>query len=55
MGRITSSIKRVLLVARRPTYDEIKEVLRVSGIIILLVGVVGFLFMVVGRLLTGLV
>ncbi|GEM_PF-3603522 len=55
MGRITSSIKRVLLVARRPTFEELKEALKVSGTIILLVGMVGFLFMALGRLVTGLV
>jgi protein translocase SEC61 complex gamma subunit len=54
MGKITSSIKRVLMVARRPTPEEFKNVLRISAIIVLLVGAVGFLFMIVGRLITGL-
>ncbi len=53
MGRITSSIKRVLLVARRPRSDEYKEAIKVTGAIILFVGVIGFIYMAFGYLITG--
>lgn len=55
MGKVTSSIKRVLLVARRPTPQEFRESVKISGLIILLVGVVAFLFKILGSILAGVV
>lgn len=53
MGRILSSMRRVLLTATRPTSEQFKENLKAVVMIILLVGVTGFVFMAIGHLLTG--
>jgi protein transport protein SEC61 subunit gamma-like protein len=46
-------IKRVLMVARRPTQEEFTETSKVTGLGILVIGVVGFLLMSLGYLILG--
>ncbi len=48
-----SEIKRVLLVARKPGQEEFLEASKVTGLGVLLIGVVGFLIMSMGRLILG--
>lgn len=48
-----SELKRVLLVARRPRQEEFMEASKVTGLGVLLIGVVGFLIMSVGYLILG--
>ncbi|HME53209.1 MAG TPA: protein translocase SEC61 complex subunit gamma [Candidatus Lokiarchaeia archaeon] len=44
------NVKRVIRVARRPTAHEVRLIARVSGIGILIVGVVAYLIQIVGTL-----
>jgi protein transport protein SEC61 subunit gamma-like protein len=39
--------KRVLMIARKPDKDELKETARVCGIGILLIGLIGFIFYII--------
>ena len=55
MGKIISGIKRVLMVARRPAPEEFRSAVKISAIVVLLIGAVGFVFMIISRLVTGLV
>jgi protein translocase SEC61 complex gamma subunit len=42
--------KRVLLVARKPDADELKETARICGIGFIIMGIIGFLFYVISVL-----
>jgi len=42
--------KRVLLVARKPDMEELKETARICGIGFIIMGVIGFLFYVISVL-----
>lgn len=42
---------RVLQVARKPTGNDLKEVLRIVGIGFIIIGVIGFLFYILSTLL----
>lgn len=53
MGRFLSNCKRVLRVARKPSKDEYLQIAKVTGIGILLVGLIGFIIMFLGYLLIG--
>ncbi|MEM2265864.1 MAG: protein translocase SEC61 complex subunit gamma [Hadesarchaea archaeon] len=53
MSNKLSEIRRVLLVARKPSQEEFTEASKVTGMGILLIGMVGFLIMAIGRLLLG--
>jgi len=44
--------KRVLQIARKPDKDELKETIRICGIGILIIGVIGFIFYIVSVLIT---
>ncbi|MEM2865843.1 MAG: protein translocase SEC61 complex subunit gamma [Candidatus Hadarchaeales archaeon] len=48
-----SEMKRVLLIARKPSQEEFTEASKVTGLGVLLIGVVGFLIMSVGYLILG--
>jgi len=48
-----NEIRRVLMVARKPTQEEFAEASKVTGLGILLIGVVGFLLMSLGYLILG--
>ncbi|MEM0359448.1 MAG: protein translocase SEC61 complex subunit gamma [Candidatus Hadarchaeales archaeon] len=53
MSTKLSEIRRVLLVARKPNQEEFTEASKVTGVGILLIGMVGFLIMAISRLLLG--
>jgi protein transport protein SEC61 subunit gamma and related proteins len=42
--------KRVLTITRKPTSQELKTIVRVSGIGILLIGFIGFVFQMIKQL-----
>jgi protein translocase SEC61 complex gamma subunit len=42
--------KRVLLVARKPDADELKETARICGIGFIIMGIIGFIFYVISVL-----
>ena len=44
--------KRVLQIARKPDKDELKETIRICGIGILIIGVIGFIFYIISVLIT---
>jgi len=44
--------KRVLQIARKPDKDELKETIRICGIGVLIIGVIGFIFYIVSVLIT---
>jgi protein translocase SEC61 complex gamma subunit len=46
-------VKRTLRVASRPTYDEIWQMFKITIIGFLIVGFIGFVFQLVGSLITG--
>jgi len=48
-----NEIKRVLLVARKPSQEEFMQISKITGLGILLVGLLGFLLMTLGYLLVG--
>lgn len=43
--------KRVLIVTKKPTRDEFKTIVKVSGLGIIIIGVIGFLIQMVKKLL----
>ncbi len=45
--------KRVLSVARKPTTDDMKEIIRICGLGVLIIGMMGFVFFLVFALLGG--
>jgi protein translocase SEC61 complex gamma subunit len=47
--------KRILIIARKPDKEELKDTARVCGIGFLLIGVVGFIFYLVSVLITILI
>ena len=44
--------KRVLQIARKPDKDELKETIRICGIGVLIIGVIGFIFYIISVLIT---
>jgi len=44
--------KRVLQIARKPDKDELKETIRICGIGILIIGIIGFIFYIVSVFIT---
>jgi protein transport protein SEC61 subunit gamma-like protein len=42
--------KRVFQVTKKPTKDEFKTIVKVSGLGILLIGVIGFIIMIINQL-----
>jgi len=42
--------KRVLMIAKKPDMDELKETARICGIGILLIGFIGFIFYIISVL-----
>jgi protein transport protein SEC61 subunit gamma-like protein len=48
-----SEMKRVLMVARKPTQEEFMEASKITGLGVLLIGVVGFLLMSMGYFILG--
>jgi len=44
--------KRVLQIARKPDKDELKETIRICGIGILIIGIIGFIFYIISVLIT---
>ena len=42
--------KRTLLISRKPTYDELKDTVRICGLGILLIGLIGFIFYIISVL-----
>jgi len=45
--------KRVLMVARKPDSDELKETARICGIGSILIGIMGFIFYIISVILGG--
>ncbi|MDI6825888.1 MAG: protein translocase SEC61 complex subunit gamma [Candidatus Aenigmarchaeota archaeon] len=45
--------KRVLLVARKPDADELKETARICGIGSIVIGIIGFIFYVISVIFGG--
>jgi len=45
--------KRVLMVARKPDSDELKETARICGIGSILIGIIGFIFYIISVILGG--
>lgn len=45
--------RRVLYATKKPTNEELKTILKVSGIGILLIGFIGFLLQMIKHLLNG--
>ncbi len=45
--------KRVLMVARKPDKDELKETARICGIGSILIGIIGFIFYIISVILGG--
>jgi protein translocase SEC61 complex gamma subunit len=45
--------KRVLMVARKPDKDELKETARICGIGSILIGIIGFVFYIISVILGG--
>ncbi|MBW3015279.1 protein translocase SEC61 complex subunit gamma [Candidatus Woesearchaeota archaeon] len=45
--------KRVLKVTRKPTNEEFKVIVKVSGLGMLIIGAVGFLVSIIGALIKG--
>ena len=54
MKKFLYECKRVLRVTRKPKKDEYIQVAKVTGLGILLIGLIGFLIMIVGWLLGGM-
>ena len=44
--------KRVLQISRKPDKDELKETIRICGIGMLIIGIIGFIFYIVSVLIT---
>jgi protein transport protein SEC61 subunit gamma-like protein len=53
MRRFVSSCKRVLRVARKPDKTEYLEVVKITGLGIILIGLLGFIIMILGYLCGG--
>lgn len=53
MSSRLGEIRRVLLVARKPTQEEFTEASKITGLGVLLIGMVGFLIMAISKLLGG--
>ena len=45
--------RRVLRVTRKPTGEELSTIVKVAGIGILLIGLIGFLMQIVGKIMGG--
>jgi len=45
--------KRVLMVARKPDSDELKETARICGIGSIIIGIMGFIFYIISVILGG--
>jgi len=45
--------KRVLLIARKPDTDELKETARICGIGSILIGIIGFIFYLISVVFGG--
>jgi len=48
--------KRILIIARKPDKDELKDTVRICGIGLLLIGIIGFIFYLISvflAILTG--
>ena len=43
--------KRVLIVTKKPTKDEFKTIVKVSGLGIIIIGVIGFIIQMIKQLL----
>jgi protein translocase SEC61 complex gamma subunit len=46
--------RRILIITRKPDYDELKETARICAIGFIVMGIVGFLFYVVSVILGGI-
>lgn len=45
--------KRVLMIARKPDKDELKETARICGIGSIVIGIMGFIFYIISVVLSG--
>jgi protein transport protein SEC61 subunit gamma-like protein len=45
--------KRVLMVARKPSKDEFKETAKITGLGMLIVGIIGFVFLALSIMFIG--
>jgi protein translocase SEC61 complex gamma subunit len=45
--------KRVLMIARKPDKDELKETARICGIGSIVIGIIGFIFYIISVVLNG--
>ena len=53
MKHIIEKIRRVLLVSSKPDKDEFMQSFKITGIGILLIGVIGFVIFLIVNVLTG--
>jgi protein transport protein SEC61 subunit gamma-like protein len=53
MKQIIEKIRRVLLVSSKPGKDEFTQSFKITGLGILLIGVIGFIIFLIVNLLTG--
>ena len=53
MKKIIEKIRRVLLVSSKPDKDEFMQSFKVTGLGILLIGVIGFVIFLIVNVLTG--
>ncbi|MFA5142369.1 MAG: protein translocase SEC61 complex subunit gamma [Candidatus Woesearchaeota archaeon] len=51
--RFLVECKRVLIVTKKPTSEEFKAIVKVSGIGILVIGFMGFLIHMIAQFITG--
>jgi protein transport protein SEC61 subunit gamma-like protein len=49
--RFIRESKRVLIVTKKPTRDEFKTIVKVSGLGILIIGIIGFIIQMIKQLL----
>lgn len=53
-GRLMTRIRRILLVSTKPSKDEYKQSAKITGLGIVVIGVIGFLIFIVVNLIGGL-
>ena len=54
LGNLIERIKRVLLVSTKPSREEFKQSVKITGMGILIIGTVGFVIFILIQLLGGL-
>lgn len=50
--RFTNECRRVLVITKKPTMDEFKTIVKISGLGLLVIGLVGFLIQITVQVLS---